>query len=146
MAPYMYIPAFYIHLVVALRVSYQELISTLHEGNHTCQGEEVIFTCTIRRPSTSSVIAVAWSSPEYIGQSGSLQLSTENMIGHVETRTGMDGNITATATVTNNTIVNGERILESMLRITAVVASMVTCTGTSGVTASIKFTVSGTCT
>ena len=90
------------------------------------------------------VIAVAWSSAEYIGQGSSLQLSTANMIGAVETSTDMDGNITATATVTNNTNVNGELVLESTLNITAVMTSVVTCSGINGFTASIGFTVSGT--
>jgi hypothetical protein len=139
------IPTLYIriHLAAAISGACQELTSTLREGNHTCQGEEVIFTCKIRS-ATLSILAVAWSSTEYIGQDGSLQLSTANMVGANETSTGMDGSITATATVTNNTTVNGERILESMLRITAVEASTVTCSSTSGGPASIEFTVSGT--
>ena len=127
-------------------MSCQDLRSTLRQGNRTCPGEEVIFTCTIRGPSTLSVIAVAWSSTEYIGQGGSLQLSTANMLGHVETSTGMDGSITATATVTNKTNVNGELILETTLRITAVEASTVTCRDPNRGPASIEFTVSGTCT
>ena len=90
-----------------------------------------------------SVIAVGWSSDEYI-QGGSLQLSTANMIGDVETSTGMDGSITATATVTNNTNVNGELVFETTLRITAVVASVVTCRDLNGGLASIGFTISGT--
>ena len=124
--------------------SCQELISTLREGNRTCPGEEVIFTCTVRGPSNLSVIAVAWSSTEYIGQGGSLQFSTINMIGDVETSTGMDGVITANATLTNNINVNGEFVLESTLRITAVEASTVTCIDSNGGPASIEFTISGT--
>ena len=87
---------------------------------------------------------LAWSSTEYIGQGGSLQLSTANMIGAVETSTGMDGNITATATLTNNTIDNRDRVLESTLRITATVASTMRCSDTSGGTESIEFSISGT--
>ena len=143
MAPY--VPALYLHLAAAACVSCQDLRSTLREGNRTCPGEEVIFTCTIRGPSNLQVIGVAWSSPEYItGQGGSLQLSTANMIGDIQTSTGMDGNITATAIVTNNTNVNGELILESTLRITAVVASIVTCRDLNRGPASIEFTISGT--
>ena len=89
------------------------------------------------------VLVLGWSSDEYIGLGGSLQLSTANMIGHLEISTNMDGSITATATVTNNTNVNGERILESTLRITAIEPSVVTCSGISGDPASIKFTLSG---
>ena len=123
-------------------MSCQQITSTLHEGNRTCSGEEVIFNCTIR--GQLSVIAVAWSSPEYIGQFGSLQLSTVNMLGDNQTSTSMDGSITAIATVTNNTNINGELTLETTLRITAVVASTVTCRHLSGGQASIGFTVSGT--
>ena len=134
----------YIIIAAAVCVSCQELTSTLREGNRTCPGEEVIFTCTVRGSSGISVLVLGWSSDEYIiGQSGSLQLSTANMIGDVETSTGMDGSITATAIVTNNTNVNGERILESTLRITATVASTVTCRDPNGGPASIEFTVSG---
>ena len=73
-------------------------------------------------------------------------MSTVNMLGDIQTSTSMDGNITATATVTNNTNINGELTLETTLRITAVVASTVTCRHLSGGQASIGFTVSGTCT
>ena len=92
-----------------------------------------------------SVIAVAWSSTEYIGQGGSLQLSTVNMLGEVQTSIDIDGNITASATLMNNTIDNGDRVLQSTLRITATVASTVTCSnsGTGG-TESIEFSTSGT--
>ena len=131
-------------LVAAICVSCQDLRSTLREGNRTCQGEEVIFTCTIRGPSTTlPFLVLAWSSDEYIGQDRSLQLSTADMIGAIEAST-MDGSITATATVTNNTNINGELILESTLRITAVEASTVTCSGTSIGTTSIRFSISGT--
>ena len=142
MAPY--IPTFYIIiLAAAASVSCQDLRSTLREGNHACPGDEVIFTCTVRGQSSLAVLNVGWSSTEYIGQGGSLQLSTANVIGRVETSTDMDGNITATATLTNNTV-NGELILESTLRITATVASTVTCSDTSGGTESIEFSISGT--
>ena len=134
----------HVRVVAIVGVSCQELRSTLREGNRACQGEEVIFTCTIRGPSTLPVLVLAWSSTEYIGQGGSLQLSTVNMLGDVEAST-MDGSITANATVTNNTNVAGELTLESTLRITAVEASTVTCmSGAGGGTESIVFTVSGT--
>lgn len=139
------LPAFpYIYVAVAACVSGQELTSTLREGNYTCPGEEVIFTCTIRGSSGLSVFVLGWSSTEYIGQGGSLQLSTANMLGDIRTSIGMDGNITATATLTNNTIDNGDRVLQSTLRITATMASTVTCSGTGGGTGSIEFSISGT--
>ena len=132
------------HLAAATCVSCQELTSTLREGNRTCPGDEVIFNCTVRAPSTLPVLVLAWSSTEYIGQGGSLQFSTADMLGAVETSV-MDGNVTATATLTNYTNVSGELVLESTLCITAVVASTVTCSGSNGVPASIGFTISGTC-
>ena len=132
------------YLAAAVCVSCQELTSTLHEGNRTCQGEEVIFTCTVRGPSSLSFLILGWSSIEYIGQGVLLQLSTANVIGAVEARTDMDGNITATATVINNTNVNGELILVTTLRITAVEASTVTCRDPNRGPASIEFTVLGT--
>ena len=87
-------------------------------------------------------ITLAWSSAEYI--STSLQFSTADRLGEVST-SSMDGVITATATVTNNTNVTGELVLESTLRVTAVEASMVTCmSGAGGGTANITFSISGT--
>ena len=92
-----------------------------------------------------SVLNVGWSSTEYIGQGGSLQLSTTDRLGAVSTSTDMNGTITATATVTNIANIAGELILESTLRITAVVASTVTCMSSAdGGTASIAFSMSGT--
>jgi hypothetical protein len=89
-----------------------------------------------------SILSLAWNSTEYIGQGESLQLSTADMLGAVE-RSPKDGNVTAT--LTNNADVNGELVLESTLRITAVVASVVTClSGVDGGTESIEFSISGT--
>jgi hypothetical protein len=127
-------------VAAAVCVSCQELTSTLREGNYSCLGEEVIFTCTVR---DSSTFVLAWSSTEYIGLGGSLQFSTTDGLGEVE-MSMIDGSIKATATVTNNTNVNGQLILESMLRITAVEPSVVTCSGTSGAPADIRFSISGT--
>ena len=93
--------------------------------------------------SALKVLNLAWSSAEYIGQSGSLQLSTANGLDHFETST-IDMRVTATVTaiVTDNANVLA---LESTLRITAAVASTVTCmSGTDGGTESIKFSISGT--
>ena len=131
-----------IHLATALCVSCQELTSTLREGNQSCPEEVVIFTCIVRGPSTPSGLTLAWSSAEYI--SGPLQLSITDRLGAVST-SSMNGVITATATVTNSTNVAGELVLESTLRITAVVASTVTCMSSAGGgTASIEFFISGT--
>ena len=84
-----------------------------------------------------SGLTLAWSSAKYISRS--LQLSTTDRLGAVST-SSMDGNITATATVTNKTNIAGELVLESTLRITAVEASTVTCMSSAdGGTASITF-------
>ena len=88
-----------------------------------------------------SAITLAWSSDEYISRS--LQLSITDKLGTVST-SYMNGIITATATVTNNANVAGELVLESTLRITAVMNSTMTCTsGVDGHTASIRFSISG---
>jgi hypothetical protein len=65
------------------------------------------------------------------------------MVGDNETSM-INGSTTATAVLTRNAIVNGVLVLESMLRITADMASMVTCSGTNNGTESINFFVSGT--
>jgi hypothetical protein len=114
------------------------LISTLLERNYTCEGEEIIFTCTLR-----GSVALAWSSPGYIGDGNPLQFSAGSMVGVDVTRM-IDGKITATARLTRNTNDNGVRVLESTLRITADVASVVTCMSANGGTESIEFSVSGT--
>ena len=57
----------------------------------------------------------------------------------------INGSTTAIATLMNNTLDNGVRILVSTLRITAIVASVVTCSGTNGITASVRFFISGAC-
>ena len=65
------------------------------------------------------------------------------MIGaNVQSR--ITGNITATATLTTNIMDNGEQVLQSTLRITATVDSMVTCNNISGDIGSIEFSISGT--
>ena len=133
---------FHIRLA-AVCVSCQELASTLREGNRTCPGEEVIFNCTIRGSSTLPVLALEWRSAEYIGQDGSLQLSTADSLGAVE-ESVMDGIITATATLISSTNIGGMLILASTLRIVANEASVVTCSGTNEVTESIEFSISGT--
>ena len=133
---------FHVHSA-AVCVSCQELASTLREGNLTCPGEEVIFKCTIRGSSTLPVLVLEWRSAEYIGQDGSLQLSTTDSLGEVE-ESMMDGIVTATATLINSTNIGGVLILESTLRIVANEASVVTCRGTNGVTESIEFSISGT--
>ena len=74
-----------------------------------CPGEEVIFTCTVRGPSSLSDLVLAWSSTEYIGQADSMiQLSTADiMLGTVE-RSIMNGSTIATATVTKNILMSVE--------------------------------------
>ena len=130
----------FIHSAAAACVSCQEqgITSTLRDGNRTCPGEEVIFTCTLR-----GSLALAWRSPGYINNDNPLQFSTASTLG-VDVPSMINGRITATATLTRNVIDNGEQVLVSTLRITATVDSMVTCSGTSGVAESIEFSISGT--
>ena len=54
----------------------------------------------------------------------------------------IDGNVVAT--LTNNTNVNGVRVLESELHIVADQASVVTCSVTNRDPVSIEFSISGT--
>ena len=128
----------FIRLAAAVSVSCQELTSTLREGNRTCLGDEVTFICTLR-----GSLALAWRSPGYIADGNPLQFSTASMLD-VDVPSMINGRITATATLTRNTMDNGEQVLVSTLRITATVASTVTCSGTNGVTLSIGFSISGT--
>ena len=119
-----------------MAVSCQELTSTLGDGNHTCPGEVVTFTCAI---SGSSGLALAWSSNEYIGQGNLLQFTAESMPGINKTSTN-NGNVTAMRT--SNTTVNGVTVLESKLLIVAVRDSTVMCI-TTGRTVSKEFFVAG---
>jgi hypothetical protein len=99
----------------------------------------------VRGSSILQVLTLGWSSDEYIGQGVSLPWSTADMLGATETSISMDGNITATATLTKNANVDGVRVLESTLHITAVEASVVTCTsGVDGSSESIELSISGT--
>ena len=120
----------------------QELTSTLREGV-ACPGEEVTFTCTIRGSQNLTTLVLIWNSDEYIGTP--LRFTTENMLG----ATGMsmiDGNVTATATLTSISNVGGIPVLVSELSVVANQASMVTCLSqTSGNITSTMFTISGMC-
>ena len=135
---------YYIHVLAhVVPVLSQELISTLREGNYACPREKVTFTCTIRGSQNLTTLVLVWSSDEYIGNP--LRFSIEDMLG--TTRMSMiNGNVTATATLTSISNVGGIPILVSQLRITAKQASMVTCLSqTSGNTASTMFRISGMC-
>jgi hypothetical protein len=122
----------------AVCVSCQEVLtSTLREGNYSCEGKEIIFTCTSR-----GSLGLEWRSPEYIEDGNPLQFSTASVVGR-DVPSMINGRITATARLTMNAIVNRVRVLESTLRIAADMASTVTCSGTTGGTESIDFFVSG---
>ena len=124
------------HVAAAIYVTCQELTSTLREGNRTCPGDVVIFTCTIRG---SSSLVLAWSSSEYIGQGNFLQFTTENLPGTIRTSV-INGNVTATRT--SNTNDNGVSVLESELHIVADQSSTVTCTVANGAM-SREFSIAG---
>ena len=117
----------------------QQLISTLREGNYTCQGEEVVFTCTVS-DSTLPVLVIGWRSDEYIGPDALLQFTTDDMQG--ENRTSMI-NENVTAILTRNANDNGVLMVESTLRIVATVPSQVTCGVTDRDDVSSTFSVSG---
>ena len=128
------------NVAAAVCVSCQELTSTLRNGSHTCQGKEVIFTCTVRSADVSTLI-LAWSSTEYLGQGDRLRFITDNVPGTIRT----SGN--ATANLTSNTNIDGVTVLVSELRIVADQASTVTCISeATDSRMSQVFTVSGTCT
>ena len=117
----------------------QQLTSTLRAGNYSCQGEEIVFTCTVR-DSTLSVLVIGWSSTEYIGLDALLQFTTNDIPG--ENRTSMiDGNVTAI--LTRNANDSGVLMVESTLRIVATVPSQVTCGVTDRDDMSSTFSVSG---
>ena len=117
----------------------QQLNSTLLEGTYACQGEEVVFTCTIS-DSTLSVLVIGWSSDEYIGPGALLQFTTDNVLG--DNRTSMiNGNVTAI--LTRNANASGVLMVESTLRIVATVRSEVMCGVTNRDDVSSTFSVSG---
>ena len=122
-----------VSLPTVVCISCQELTSTLREGNHTCPGEEVTFTCI-------DSLGLAWSSREYIDDSNPLQFTIENSVGQIS-QSVINGSVTATAELTNRNV--NEGVLVSTLHIIAVEASTVTCHGASG-SASIEFSVTGT--
>ena len=119
----------------------QQLTSTLREGNYTCQGEEVVFTCAVS-DSTLSVLVIGWISDEYIGPGALLPFTTNDMLGANRTRK-IDGNVTAFAVLTRNTNDSGVLMVESTLRIVATVPSEVTCEVNNGDRVSSSFFVSG---
>ena len=116
------------------------LTSTLRVGRVACPGEEVTFTCTVRDSSTLPVLQLTWSSDEYIGSGDLLQFTTNNSPGTSDSRM-INGNVTAI--LTNNTIINGVRLLVSTLHIVAVQASMLTCRVTNRAPVSVGFSISG---
>ena len=101
----------------------QRIISPqLSELQNLCPGEEVIITCETRGSSV-----MAWISDEYIGSGSLLQFLIIDNIGDWHTSSVNPNTI---ATLINNTVEDGELILESQLRIRAVsqfMNSSVTC-------------------
>ena len=85
-------------------------------------------------------LTLAWSSVEYIGQDNLLQFTTLDMPG-ISKSSVINGNVTAT--VTNNTNINGVPTLVSELRIIADQPSNVTCTVPGGDAANEQFYVTG---
>ena len=127
-------------LAAAICVSCQELSSTLREGNRACLGEEVVFTCAVNDSSSLPDLFIAWSSDEYIGPGAFLQFTTNNIRGANDTSM-INENVTAT--LTRNTDESGVRVLESVLRIVAAQASVVTCNVINRAQVSTEFFISG---
>ena len=116
-----------------------ELTTSLPEGNDACTRNEVNFTCTIRGSANLPLLILAWSSDEYI--SDALRFTTNNDPGENIT----NGNVTAT--LINNTMIDGVPVLVSELRIVfANQDSTITCNSeTSSLRPnSTEFTVPGT--
>ena len=86
-------------------------------------------------------LALAWSSAEYIGRDNLLQFTTLNVPG-MDVTSMINGNVTAT--ITNNTNINGVPTLVSELHIAADQNSTVTCTVPNGGEASKEFYIAGT--
>ena len=120
------VQSYYYNVAAAICVSSQELTSTLRDRSRACPNEEVIFTCTVRGSPTLTTLILAWSSTEYIGQGvNPLRFTTDDVQG--ETRLSIiNGNVTAT--LINNTNIDGVPTLVSEMRIVADQNSTVTCT------------------
>ena len=88
------------------------------EGAFQCPGREFLVTCQTR-----GSLIISWRSAEYIGLNP-LEFSNNRIEGDEESASG------TVATLTRNVIENGERILESQLRITvdsSVLSPTITC-------------------
>ena len=82
----------------------------LYDGSLACPGDEIIFICETRG---SSIIA--WGSDEYIGPGGA-QLQFAEVSSASDVRRGIGNTI---ATLTDNRIESGVRVLTSTLRVIA---------------------------
>lgn len=78
-----------------------------------CPGDTRTFTCK-----TWGSRSLAWESVRYIGLNGSLQFSSSDEVGSIESNKNPEVNAAANLTMNNN--VNGVTILESELMITVV--------------------------
>ena len=76
------------------------------EDDFQCPGQVLVFTCETR-----GSIIITWRSVEYIG-ANRLQFSDGRVVGNEESAGATVANLT------RNVVENGERVLESQLRIT----------------------------
>ena len=98
--------------------------TTLLDGNITCDGVMVIFTCVTEGPNDHGLI---WSSEYYVGTDGKEIVFTANEISWTK---GTNGNRNTNATLTNaNNITNNQIRLTSKL---CILASVSTSTASSG--------------
>ena len=126
----------------AVCVTCQELTTLLPQDDGACMRNEVTFTCTIRGSQRLTMLVLAWSSLEYIGDGRLLHFFSSNTPG--TNRTSMiNGNVTAT--LTNNTMIDGVPELVSVLHVVgANQSSMIKCESvTNGSSASTEFVSSG---
>lgn len=87
-------------------------ISPVANGQRLCPGEEITLTCVTRRAST-----ISWRSVDYISSFSSNVLSFPESDTPGRNRSFSEHPSTV-ATLTSNTMENGERVLTSELRIT----------------------------
>ena len=107
--------------------------STLLEERIACPGSIVEFTCV-----TTGSTGLIWRSNDFIGAGSTTQLAFSDGDSEGVTRNLLN----SVATLTRNEEVNGERVLESTLRITvssSTPSTSVTCVRFDGNTAVTKY-------
>ena len=119
-------------------VSFQRLSSTLLEDDRGCPGVQVNFTCT-----TSGSLVMAWSSNEYIGPNNAeLEFTSADGVGS-KMMSSINPESDTVATLVG---INGTRVIESILSITALdtyQTASITCSDVGQGDSTITFTLLG---